>query len=113
MLRPEAKAHELRHVHAVVREENVLLERVDLDAGVVINSRTGDVEALRTEVEQRLVALLSTSAPPGQMRHPFLPVVVTPANQTADPRPWVTTETGWCRCRDDPRGRLTVCTGPG
>ena len=43
-------------MHAVVREENVLLERVDLDAGVVLNARTGDVEALRTEVEQRLVA---------------------------------------------------------
>ncbi|MFR9853792.1 DEAD/DEAH box helicase [Corynebacterium striatum] len=28
-------------------------------------------------------------------RHPILAVVVTPANQVADPRPWVTTETGW------------------
>ena len=26
---------------------------------------------------------------------PTLAVVITPANQTADPRPWVTTETGW------------------
>lgn len=28
-------------------------------------------------------------------KHPTLAVVVTPANQTADPRPWVTTEQGW------------------
>lgn len=28
-------------------------------------------------------------------KRPTLAVVVTPANQTADPRPWVTTETGW------------------
>ena len=31
---------------------------------------------------------------PGR-KHPVLAVVVTPANQTADPRPWVTTEKGW------------------
>ncbi|MCS5479472.1 RNA helicase [Corynebacterium sp. YIM 101645] len=31
---------------------------------------------------------------PGR-KHPVLAVVVTPANQTADPRPWVTTEQGW------------------
>lgn len=28
-------------------------------------------------------------------KRPTLAVVITPANQTADPRPWVTTETGW------------------
>jgi ATP-dependent RNA helicase HelY len=28
-------------------------------------------------------------------KHPTLAVVATPANQTADPRPWITTETGW------------------
>ena len=28
-------------------------------------------------------------------KHPTLAVVITPANQTADPRPWVTTEQGW------------------
>ena len=28
-------------------------------------------------------------------KKPTLAVVITPANQTADPRPWVTTETGW------------------
>lgn len=28
-------------------------------------------------------------------RQPTLAVVATPANQTSDPRPWVTTETGW------------------
>ena len=28
-------------------------------------------------------------------KRPILAVVVTPANQAADPRPWVTTETGW------------------
>lgn len=31
---------------------------------------------------------------PGR-KHPVLAVVVTPANQTRDPRPWVTTEQGW------------------
>ncbi|QGU04590.1 DEAD/DEAH box helicase [Corynebacterium comes] len=31
---------------------------------------------------------------PGR-KHPVLAVVVTPANQTSDPRPWVTTEQGW------------------
>ncbi|AGF72464.1 DEAD/DEAH box helicase [Corynebacterium halotolerans] len=33
-------------------------------------------------------------AVPGR-KHPVLAVVVTPANQARDPRPWVTTETGW------------------
>ena len=28
-------------------------------------------------------------------KHPTLAVVATPANQTTDPRPWITTETGW------------------
>ncbi|MDN6461000.1 MAG: DEAD/DEAH box helicase, partial [Corynebacterium flavescens] len=28
-------------------------------------------------------------------KHPVLAVVITPANQSADPRPWVTTEQGW------------------
>ena len=28
-------------------------------------------------------------------KKPTLAVVITPANQTADPRPWVTTESGW------------------
>ncbi len=41
--RAQAKAHELRHVHAVVREEKVLLERVDLDAGVVLNALVGSM----------------------------------------------------------------------
>ena len=33
-------------------------------------------------------------AMPGKKR-PILAAVVTPANQTADPRPWITTESGW------------------
>lgn len=28
-------------------------------------------------------------------KHPVLAVVITPANQSVDPRPWVTTEQGW------------------
>lgn len=28
-------------------------------------------------------------------KHPTLAVVATPVNQTTDPRPWITTETGW------------------
>lgn len=50
--------------------------------------------------EQETVAILArlqvgdVIAVPGR-KHPVLAVVVTPANQARDPRPWVTTETGW------------------
>ncbi len=41
-------------MHGVVGEQDVLLHGVHLDTGVVLDASTGDVEALRAEVEQRL-----------------------------------------------------------
>lgn len=54
----------------------------------------------RTERDKETTAILAklqigdVIAVPGKKR-PQLAVVITPANQTKDPRPWVTTERGW------------------
>lgn len=51
----------------------------------------------RAEETTTLLAKLQLGdviAIPGR-KHPVLAVVVTPANQVRDPRPWVTTEQGW------------------
>lgn len=52
-------------------------ERGDETRAILAKLQTGDVIALPSK------------------KRPVLAVVNTPANQTADPRPWITTEKGW------------------
>ena len=57
--------------------------------------------ALKKEERNKEVAAVLARLQVGEViaiatkTRPTLAVVITPANQTADPRPWVTTETGW------------------
>lgn len=59
-------------------------------------SRSHSLEQREVETVTMLgrLQLGEVIAIPGR-KHPVLAVVVTPANQVRDPRPWVTTETGW------------------
>lgn len=51
--------------------------------------RSKEVAAVLARLQVGEVIAIATK------KRPTLAVVITPANQTADPRPWVTTETGW------------------
>lgn len=51
--------------------------------------RSKEVAAVLARLQVGEVVAIATK------KRPTLAVVITPANQTADPRPWVTTETGW------------------
>ena len=51
--------------------------------------RNKEVAAVLARLQMGEVIAIATK------KRPTLAVVITPANQTADPRPWVTTESGW------------------
>ena len=50
----QTEFHEFRGMHRVIGKQNVFLHRIDLDAGVMLNARTGNIETLRPEVKERL-----------------------------------------------------------
>lgn len=60
------------------------------------NAKRNNIEERSKEVIIVLgrLQLGDVIALPGK-KHPILAVVATPANQTRDPRPWITTEDGW------------------
>ena len=47
----QTEFHKLGGVHRVVSKQNVFLHRIDLDAGVMLDARTGDIETLGPKVE--------------------------------------------------------------
>ena len=47
----QTEFHKLGSVHRVVSKQNVFLYRIDLDAGVMLDARTCDIEALGAKVE--------------------------------------------------------------
>lgn len=53
------------------------------------NERRKEVAAVLARLQVGEVIAIATR------KRPTLAVVITPANQSADPRPWVTTESGW------------------
>ena len=78
---------------------DMLLDYIDLRRELTDEERRSK-ESKRHERSKEVAKVLSrlqvgdVIALAGKKR-PTLAVVATPANQTADPRPWVTTETGW------------------
>ncbi|QNE89553.1 RNA helicase [Corynebacterium incognita] len=78
---------------------DLLMDYVALRARLTDEERSAE-RAKTTERAKEVVAVLSklqlgdVIALPGRKR-PQLAVVVTPANQAQDPRPWITTEDGW------------------
>ena len=77
----------------------VLMDYVRLRRELSAEEKQSKIDSVHQR-NQEVIAVLGrlqlgdVIAMPGKKR-PILAAVVTPANQTADPRPWITTESGW------------------
>ncbi len=77
----------------------VLMDYVRLRRELTAEEKQSKIDSANQR-NQEVIAVLGrlqlgdVIAMPGKKR-PILAAVVTPANQTADPRPWITTESGW------------------
>ena len=77
----------------------VLMDYVRLRRELTVEEKQSKIDSANQR-NQEVIAVLGrlqlgdVIAMPGKKR-PILAAVVTPANQTADPRPWITTESGW------------------
>ncbi|RNE49142.1 DEAD/DEAH box helicase [Corynebacterium alimapuense] len=110
----ERAEHRVRQLHTQLTQEiasfnppapdggdpvTMLLEYLQLRREISQEEKSAKAHSIDQRVEETVTILARLQA--GEViaiagrKHPVLAVVITPANQARDPRPWVTTEQGW------------------